>query len=65
MAKSNETYEIWWDKANEKEKKEAFSFCEGYSSFLDSCKTEREVTSYAAAHLEKNKFKEFDIPLIR
>ena len=60
MAKSSEAYEIWWNKADEKEKKEAFAFCDGYMSFLNSCKTEREAASYAISHLEKNKFKDID-----
>jgi aspartyl aminopeptidase len=60
MTKGNEAYEIWWHKAGEEEKKAAFAFCDGYISFLTSCKTEREVTTYATALLEKNKFKPLD-----
>ena len=60
MTKGNESFEIWWDKADEKAKKEAFAFSDGYRAFLNSCKTEREVTDYAIALLEKNKFKDFD-----
>lgn len=33
-----------WEKSSEEEKSEAFKFCEGYKSFLDKAKTEREFT---------------------
>ena len=56
MAKGNEAYEIWWYKAGDKEKKEAYAYSDGYMSFLDACKTEREVTSYAIALMKKGKF---------
>ena len=60
MAKGNEAYEIWWDKAGEEERKEAFSFADGYMSFLNDCKTEREVTGYTVALLEKHGYVNLD-----
>jgi Aspartyl aminopeptidase len=33
-----------WEKSSEEEKKNAFDFCEGYKSFIDISKTEREFT---------------------
>ncbi len=60
MAKGNEAYDIWWHKAEEAEQKAAFGFCDDYVSFLNSCKTEREVNAYTVALLEKNQFKPLD-----
>ncbi|MEL7622367.1 MAG: aminopeptidase [Clostridiales bacterium] len=60
MAKGNEAYDIWWHKAGAVEKKVAFDFCGDYLAFLNSCKTEREVTAYTVALLEKNRFKPLD-----
>ena len=56
MAKNGEAYEIWWKKAKDDEKKEAFAFGEGYKSFLDTCKTEREVNAFTIALLKKHGF---------
>ncbi len=42
-----------------KEIKAAFDFCEGYKSFLDSSKTEREATATAVRLAEKNGFEEY------
>ena len=39
---------------------EAFSFCEGYKAFLDSCKTEREAAQFALNAAKENGFCEFD-----
>lgn len=36
-----------WEKSSEEEKHFAFEFCEGYKSFLDIAKTEREFSSEA------------------
>ncbi|MCL2121264.1 MAG: aminopeptidase [Clostridiales bacterium] len=61
MAKGNEAYDIWWEKAGEKEKKEAFRFSDEYMAFLQSCKTEREVSAYAVSCLEKQKYADLDV----
>ncbi|MCQ2471605.1 MAG: aminopeptidase [Clostridia bacterium] len=45
---------------DETELKEAFDFCEGYKSFLNSCKTEREAALFAVKEAEKNGFVPFD-----
>ncbi len=45
---------------DEKELKEAFDFCEGYKSFLNSCKTEREAAAFAVKAAEENGFVPFD-----
>lgn len=42
------------------EMKEAFDFCEGYKSFLNSCKTEREAAAFAVKEAEKRGFVPFD-----
>ena len=43
-------------KHKEKEKKEIFSFCERYKTFLDTCKTERECVMFAIQKAEQNGF---------
>ena len=60
MAKGNEAYEIWWNKAGEKEKNDAFAFCDDYMSFLNTCKTEREVSEYAVSLLKNENFADLD-----
>ena len=45
---------------DEAELKEAFDFCEGYKSFLNACKTEREAALFAVKEAEKNGFQPFD-----
>ena len=60
MAKGNEAYEIWWDAAGEKGKKDAFDFCGDYMAFLDSCKTEREVSAYAISQLKEAGYLDLD-----
>ena len=43
-----------WDRLDEEERKTALAFCEGYKSFLDTSKTEREtVTNIVALAQEK------------
>ncbi len=42
------------------EMKEAFDFCEGYKSFLNSCKTEREAAAFTVKEAEKRGFVPFD-----
>ena len=39
---------------------DAYSYCEGYKAFLNSCKTERESVSYAVKYLEQNGFVPFE-----
>ncbi|WRS27854.1 aminopeptidase [Oscillospiraceae bacterium MB08-C2-2] len=39
---------------------EAFRYCEGYKTFLDKGKTEREAVSYAVSLLEERGFSPFD-----
>lgn len=48
-----------WDKLNEKDLKEVMSFSEGYKSFLDNAKSEREATAETIRLAKKNGFKEF------
>lgn len=43
------------------EVKQAFDFCEGYKSFLDAAKTERESVDYAIKTAEENGFVPFDV----
>ena len=38
---------------SEEELKAAYDFCEGYKTFLDAAKTEREAVTTAVAMLEK------------
>ena len=35
-----------WENADDKEREGIKQYCEGYKSFLNSCKTERECTGY-------------------
>jgi len=44
----------------ERQISEAFAFCEGYKTFLNQCKTEREIVSYAAKLAINNGFTPFD-----
>jgi len=46
-----------WTKVSEEEKKDIFKFCEGYKSFLNKGKTERECINYAIIKAEANGFK--------
>ena len=41
--------------------KAAFDYCEGYKSFLDSSKTEREAVNTAVAMLSANGYKEYTL----
>lgn len=43
-----------WEKSSEDEKRKAFEFCEGYKTFLDIAKTEREFAD-EAEQIAKNK----------
>ncbi len=45
---------------DEAEMKAAFDFCEGYKSFLSSCKTERECAEFTIALAKENGFVEFN-----
>lgn len=45
---------------DEKEVEKADEFCEDYKSFLNTAKTEREVTSFMKAEAESKGFAEFD-----
>lgn len=49
-----------WDVMNETEKKQVFEFAEGYKTFLDIAKTEREAVDYAVQAAEKRGFKNLD-----
>ena len=44
----------------EKELKEAFDFCEGYKTFLDKAKTEREAVEYTEVLLKKRGYRLYD-----
>ena len=48
-----------YEKADEKLMKEIFSYAEGYKTFLDEGKTEREVCSYVVAAAEAQGYKPF------
>ena len=48
-----------YEKADEKLMKEIFDYAEGYKTFLDEGKTEREVCSYVVAAAEKQGYKPF------
>ena len=48
-----------YEQADEKLMKEIFSYAEGYKTFLDEGKTEREVCSYVVAEAEKQGYKPF------
>lgn len=50
-------YPNLWDKAEEKEREEIFSFAEAYKSFLDQAKTEREYATVATETLEELGYK--------
>jgi len=58
-----EAYEIWWNRAEKKERDEAFAFADGYIAFLNSCKTEREVNDHVIGLLEKNGYRNLDMIL--
>ena len=45
-----------WEKASEEEKDKVFEFCEGYKSFLNRGKTEREFTGEAVKLAEEKGF---------
>ena len=45
---------------SEQEIAKAFDFCEGYKSFLDAGKTERECVDWAVSLLEENGYRPFD-----
>ena len=45
---------------SEEELKAAYDFCEGYKTFLDAAKTEREAVTTAVAMLEKAGYVPFD-----
>ena len=45
------------DKLQQKDIKEAFAFAEGYKTFLNACKTERECTKWFVETAEKQGFK--------
>jgi len=47
-----------WDRLKEKERKEAFRFAEGYKTFLDRAKTEREAVREILLAAEKEGFRE-------
>ena len=49
-----------WKKYNEKQKKEVFSFTEGYRKFISECKTERECVIKGIEIAEKHGFKNID-----
>ncbi len=44
---------------SDKKIEKAFDFCEGYKTFLDECKTEREAVSYTIKLLKDNGYKKF------
>jgi len=48
--------QLFWKQASEENKKEAYSFAEGYKKFLDSCKTERETVVFTEKVLSKKGF---------
>ena len=43
----------FWQEASKKEQKAAFDFSEGYKTFLDICKTERETIDFYAEVLKE------------
>jgi len=51
-----------WDLLNDKEKEEAFRFAEGYKSFLDRAKTEREAAREIAQAAREAGFQEDCLP---
>ena len=48
-----------YEKADEKLMKAIFDYAEGYKTFLDEGKTEREVCTYVVAEAEKKGYKPF------
>ncbi len=50
----------FWQEASKKEQKAAFNFSEGYKTFLDICKTERETIDFYADVLKQKGFKNID-----
>ena len=49
----------YFETANEAEKREIFSYAEGYKAFLDAAKTEREACAYAVSYAKKRGFTEY------
>ena len=49
-----------WKKYNAKEKKEVFSFTEGYRKFISDCKTERECVTEGIRIAEEHGFKDIE-----
>ena len=49
-----------WKKYNAKEKKEVFSFTEGYRKFISDCKTERECVTEGIIIAEEHGFKDIE-----
>ncbi len=49
----------YYEQADKAEKKAIFIYAEGYKSFLDAAKTEREATDYAVQAAEKAGFSEY------
>ena len=45
-----------WKNLSSKEKDEIFNFSDGYISFLNECKTERETSKYIIEKLKSNGF---------
>ncbi len=52
--------EIGWDKLNEEEKGNIFSFCDGYIDFLNNAKTEREAIAVAKKIAETNGYRDIN-----
>lgn len=50
----------FWKTADKKLQDSAFTFAEGYKTFLDKAKTEREAVRYTLEMLKKHQFKPFD-----
>ena len=48
------------EKSGAKAMEKAFKFCEGYKTFLDEAKTEREAVTWAVKAAEAEGFEEFD-----
>lgn len=47
------------EKLDKKNHDKAYEFCEGYKSFISTCKTERECVSYIIEEAKKNGYKDF------
>ena len=60
MAKVMNKKECGWNKTSDEEKKNIFDFSNSYIEFLNTCKTERECTSYIVDKLNKNGFKDIN-----